>query len=63
MILCRRFTAEELLQYRVINQVCAAEQLTAETRRAAEAYLAMPWSAVLSTRRDINAATFGPQLY
>jgi len=63
MILCRRFTAEELLQYRVINQVCPPDQLVAETRRAAEAYLSMPWKAVLNTRRDINAAVYGPQYY
>lgn len=63
MILCRRFTAEELLGYRVINQVCPADQLEAETRRVAEAYLAMPWKAAISTRRDINAAIYGPQYY
>ena len=63
MILCRRFTAEELLQYRVINQVCAAGDLEAETRRVADAYLAMPWRAAINTRRDINAAIYGPQYY
>lgn len=63
MLLCRRFTAEELLQYRVINQVCAPSELEAETRRVAEAYLAMPWRAAMSTRRDINAAIYGPQHY
>lgn len=63
MILCRRFTAEELLQFRVINQVCAPEDLMAETHRVAEAYLSMPWRAALNTRREINAAVYGPQYY
>ena len=63
MILCRRFTAEELADYRVINQVCASEELMTETRRIAEAYLAMPWKAAIASRRDINAAIYGPQYY
>ncbi len=63
MILCRRFSAEELAQYRVINQVCAAEDLMTEAHRIAEAYLAMPWKAVINTRRDINATIYGPQYY
>ncbi|MCP3989286.1 MAG: enoyl-CoA hydratase/isomerase family protein [Actinomycetia bacterium] len=63
MILCRRFSAEELLQYRVINQVCAPGELEAETNRVASAYLAMPWRAAINTRRDINAAVYGPQYY
>lgn len=63
MILCRRFTAEELLQLRVVNQVCAPADLEAETRRVADAYLAMPWTAALQTRREINAAIYGPQYY
>lgn len=63
MILGRRFTAEELLRFRVINQVCRPDELEAETRRIAEAYLAMPWKAAINTRRDINAAIYGPQYY
>lgn len=63
MILCRRFSAEELLQFRVINQVCAPDDLLTEAHRVAEAYLSMPWKAALNTRRDINAAVYGPQYY
>jgi len=63
MVLCRRFSAEELARYRVINQVCASEELEHETRRVADAYLAMPWKAAISTRRDINATIYGPQYY
>ena len=63
MILCRKFSAEELLQFRVINQVCPPDQLETETQRVAEAYLSMPWKAAIHTRRDINAAVYGPQYY
>lgn len=63
MILCRRFTAAELLDYRVINQVCPLEHLGSETRRVADAYLSMPWKAAISTRREINGAIYGPQYY
>ena len=63
MILCRKFSAEELLQFRVINQVCPPDQLEKETQRVAEAYLSMPWKAAIHTRRDINAAVYGPQYY
>jgi enoyl-CoA hydratase/carnithine racemase len=63
MILCRRFTAEELLSYRVINQVCPLDQLETETRRIADAYLSMPWNAAIATRREINGTIYGPQYY
>ncbi len=63
IILCRRFSAEELLEYRVINQVCEPDDLLTEAHRVAAAYLAMPWRAAISSRRDINATIYGPQLY
>lgn len=63
MLLGRRFTGEELAAYRVINAVVPAGDLVAETQRVTEAYLDLPWRAVLSTRRDINAAIYGPQHY
>lgn len=63
MILCRRFSAEELLTYRVINQVCPVEELPDQTQRIADAYLAMPWNAAMATRREINATIYGPQYY
>lgn len=63
MILCRRFSAAELFSFRVINQVCAADELMTEARRVADAYLAAPWGAAMGTRRDINSAIFGPQYY
>ena len=63
MILCRRFSAEELLSYRVINAVCPLDRLEVETSKVAEAYLSMPWKAAMATRREINATIFGPQYY
>ena len=44
-------------------EVCPADELQAETAKAAEAYLSMPWKAALATRREINGAIFGPQYY
>jgi enoyl-CoA hydratase len=63
MILCRRFNAQELLELRVINEVCEPPELMARARRVAESYLALSWKAVISTRRDIHAALYGPQHY
>lgn len=63
MILCRRFSAEELLRLRVINQICQPDELLVEARNVAERYLAMPWRAAINTRREINATIFGPQYY
>lgn len=63
MILCRRFSANELFDLHVINQVCAPNDLAAETQRIAQAYLKMPWRAAISTRRDIQAVTYGPQYF
>lgn len=63
LILGRRFSAEELLQLRVINRVCAADRLQAETEELANAYLSLPWRAVINTRREINAVVYGPQYY
>jgi enoyl-CoA hydratase/carnithine racemase len=61
MILCRRFSATELHRYGLINELCAADQLMGRARQVADAYLALPWRAVISTRREINATIFGPQ--
>ena len=63
MILCRRFSATELRDLRVINQVCAADELAAETARVVDAYLAVPWKAAITTRRGIHDTLYGPQLY
>lgn len=63
LILGRRLTAEELLAHGVLNQVCPADELIAAAHAAADRYLALPWRAVLATRRDINALTYGPQYY
>ena len=63
MILGRRFSAEELLDLRVVDQVCDPPDLSRETQRVAEAYLKRSWRAVISTRRDVHAAIFGPQHY
>jgi 2-(1,2-epoxy-1,2-dihydrophenyl)acetyl-CoA isomerase len=63
MLLGRRFSASELEQFRVINAVCEQAALADAVTAVAERYLALPWKAALATRRDINAAVFGPQYY
>lgn len=63
LILGRRFSAQELRDVRVVNQVCTAGDLMQEANRVAQAYLAMPWRAVINTRREINATIYGPQYY
>ena len=61
MILGRRFSGEELARLHLVNQACEPAELEAQARKTAEAYLALPWRAVVSTRRDIQANLFGPQ--
>ena len=63
MILGRRFSADELADLRLVNLVCPRDELDARTREAVDAYLALPWNAVLNTRRDIHASLYGPQHY
>ncbi|MEM8922493.1 MAG: enoyl-CoA hydratase/isomerase family protein [Actinomycetota bacterium] len=63
MILGRRFSAEELAALRVINQVCETDELLPLARQIADRYLSIPWKAAMATRREINAAVYGPQLY
>ncbi len=63
MILGRRFSANELRDLRVINQVCESAELMNQSRRVADAYLAAPWRAAIATRREINATVYGPQHY
>jgi enoyl-CoA hydratase/carnithine racemase len=63
LILGRRFSAQELRDVRVVNQICTPDDLMQEANRVAQAYLALPWRAVINTRREINATIFGPQYY
>ncbi|MEM7337090.1 MAG: enoyl-CoA hydratase/isomerase family protein [Actinomycetota bacterium] len=63
MILGRRFSAAELRDLRLVNAVCAREDLAAHTADAVEAYLSVPWKAAITTRRGIHDSLYGPQLY
>jgi len=62
-ILCRHFSAEELRDLRVINQVVPADELMATARRVAEAYASKPSKAAVGTKRDINSVLYGTRHY
>lgn len=59
MILCRRFSAEELARHGVINRVVPGDELMTEARAMAEAFAAMPKRAAVLTKRGINAVMYG----
>ena len=63
MILCRHFTAEELVDLRVINRVVPADELQAAARDAAELYASKPTKAAIGTKRDINAVLYGQRQF
>lgn len=62
-ILCRHFSAEELLALGVINRIVPAEELAAAAKEVAEAFAAKPARAAAVTKRDINSLAFGPRHY
>jgi enoyl-CoA hydratase len=62
-ILCRRFTAEELRDLRVINQVVSPEELMPTARRMAAEFASKAPKAATGTKRDINSFVYGPRYY
>ncbi|HLW71695.1 MAG TPA: enoyl-CoA hydratase/isomerase family protein [Candidatus Binataceae bacterium] len=63
MILCRRYTASELLTMGLVNEVTPAAELMNATRRLAERLLALPEKAVYRTKHAIDGVFVGPRLY
>ncbi len=61
VILCRHFGAEELHRLGVVNRVVPPDQLLAEARSVAERFAAQPAKAANVTKRDVNAAVYGPR--
>jgi len=59
IILCRRFTAEELLAARVINRIVPQGELMGAARDLADNVLRMPAEAVTASKRGINSVFFG----
>ena len=63
VILCRRFTAEELLALGVINRVVEPAHLMDEAKMIADRFAAQPTKAAVNTKRDVNAVIYGPRHY
>lgn len=62
-ILCRHFSAEELLNLRVINEIVSGDELASRAREIAELYASKNTKAAVGTKRDINSVLYGPRLY
>ncbi len=62
-ILCRHYTAEELLQMRVLNRVVKREQLMPAARELAATLAGKPAGAAAPSKRDINAFFFGERRF
>lgn len=63
VILCRRFSAAELLALGVVNRVVEPGQLMDEARAVAARFAAQPAKAAINTKRDVNAVVYGPRHY
>jgi enoyl-CoA hydratase len=62
-ILCRHYTAEELLQMRVLNRVVKPDELMPAARELAKTLAAKPAASAAPSKRDINAFFFGERLF
>jgi enoyl-CoA hydratase/carnithine racemase len=62
-ILCRRFSAEELRELRIVNQVVPPEELMPTARRMAAEFASKAPKAATATKRDINSLFYGPRHY
>jgi enoyl-CoA hydratase/carnithine racemase len=62
-ILCRRFSAQELCDLRVINRVVPPDELMPAARAIAGEFAARVPKAVTGTKRDINSVVYGPRHY
>ena len=58
-ILCRKFSAAELRDLRVINQIVAPDELMPRARAIAEEYASKSPKAAVPTKRDINGVIYG----
>jgi len=63
ILMCRHYTAAELLALGVINRIVEPDQLMPAARELAQQMVAKPAEAIASSKRDINAVFFGPRLF
>jgi enoyl-CoA hydratase/carnithine racemase len=62
-ILCRKFTAPELFELRVLNALVEPQDLMAAARAKAAEFASKAPKAAAGTKRDINFAVYGPRHY
>jgi enoyl-CoA hydratase/carnithine racemase len=63
MILCRHYSARELFDMGMVNQVVKPAELMAATRSFADRLLKMPRKAATGTKHVIDGVFAGPRLY
>ena len=63
MILCRRYTARELLEIGMVNKVVKAEELHAQSRELAAALARKNPKAATATKHFVDGAFVGPRWY
>jgi enoyl-CoA hydratase len=63
ILMCRRYSAAELLTLGVINRIVKADELMAAARELANSMAAKSAEAIANSKRDINAVFFGPRLF
>jgi enoyl-CoA hydratase/carnithine racemase len=63
MVLCRRYSARELLAIGMVNRVVAGDRLIAAAHELADAVVKMPERAVRATKHFVDGIFIGPRLY
>jgi len=63
ILMCRKYTAAELLQLGVLNRVVKRVQLMTIARDMASAMAAKPLGAIAASKRGINAVFFGQRQF
>ena len=63
ILMCRHYTAAELLQLGVINRMVQPSDLMPAAQELARALAAKPAEAIANSKRDINAVFFGQRLF
>jgi len=63
MVLCRHYSARELLAIGMVNQVVAAPELMPAARKLADDLIKLPRKAATRTKHFIDGLFIGPRLY
>jgi enoyl-CoA hydratase len=63
ILMCRKYTAGELLQLGVLNRVVKRADLIPSARELATTMAAKPTAAIVASKRGINGVFFGPRQF